>query len=317
MWNFRRGSLFRYPRDGRMVADYLGPALVCPSRPLSPWKTLSSSSSSPPRPQRGTRSAHAWSHLATTGTSPSSLSLSSALIAPPSRLKKIKCLQPHPDSKCDACKAAKIPCKFKDRERYFAERSRAIAGPNVGTAFNPIEERCAPIPVLDVFANRAAALRKMALPWMPSPYPDLRHTLGAARAPPIPPSQAAQSQPNLQVRASSHIPAPIRQDIGAALSGLCDVFLTLFQTFNVPDHPLVSESGTRGIQLRRSHTSPRRSAASANQSIRPGQPELSQPHPDHRVHGSLHTKSRPPIPVREFQRHLEAGLERYSSCSVR
>ncbi|KAI5890412.1 uncharacterized protein SCHCODRAFT_02631776 [Schizophyllum commune H4-8] len=59
------------------------------------------------------------------------------------RLKKIKCLQPHPDSKCDACKAAKIPCKFKDRERYFAERSRAIAGPNVGTAFNPIEERAA------------------------------------------------------------------------------------------------------------------------------------------------------------------------------
>jgi len=47
------------------------------------------------------------------------------------RLKKIKCLQPSPESKCEACKAAKIPCRFRDRERYFAERSRAIAGPSL------------------------------------------------------------------------------------------------------------------------------------------------------------------------------------------
>ncbi|KAF8633642.1 hypothetical protein AX15_001329 [Amanita polypyramis BW_CC] len=46
------------------------------------------------------------------------------------RLKKIKCLQPSPESKCEACRTAKIPCRFKDRERYFAERSRAIAGNN-------------------------------------------------------------------------------------------------------------------------------------------------------------------------------------------
>ncbi|KIM45080.1 hypothetical protein M413DRAFT_329591 [Hebeloma cylindrosporum] len=48
------------------------------------------------------------------------------------RLKKIKCLQPSPEAKCEACKSAKIPCRFRDRERYFAERSRAIAGPNSG-----------------------------------------------------------------------------------------------------------------------------------------------------------------------------------------
>jgi hypothetical protein len=52
-----------------------------------------------------------------------------------SRLKKIKCLQPSPETKCEACKAAKIPCRFKDRERYFAERSRAIAGPNTTTTY--------------------------------------------------------------------------------------------------------------------------------------------------------------------------------------
>ncbi|KAJ7928548.1 hypothetical protein B0H13DRAFT_1597627 [Mycena leptocephala] len=58
------------------------------------------------------------------------------------RLKKIKCLQPTPEAKCEACKAAKIPCRFRDRERYFAERSRAIAGPNVGSPYGD-EPRCA------------------------------------------------------------------------------------------------------------------------------------------------------------------------------
>ncbi|KAF8124920.1 hypothetical protein EV363DRAFT_693043 [Boletus edulis] len=47
------------------------------------------------------------------------------------RLKKIKCLQPTPESQCEACKVAKTHCRFRDRERYFAERSRAIAGPSV------------------------------------------------------------------------------------------------------------------------------------------------------------------------------------------
>ncbi|KAF8995469.1 hypothetical protein BDQ17DRAFT_1392227 [Cyathus striatus] len=53
------------------------------------------------------------------------------------RLKKIKCLQPSPEAKCEACKSAKIPCRFRDRERYFAERSRAIAGPNANAGYSP------------------------------------------------------------------------------------------------------------------------------------------------------------------------------------
>lgn len=44
------------------------------------------------------------------------------------RMKKIKCIQPSPETRCEACRAAKVTCKFRDRERYFAERSRAIAG---------------------------------------------------------------------------------------------------------------------------------------------------------------------------------------------
>jgi len=63
------------------------------------------------------------------------------------RLKKIKCLLPSPESKCEACKSAKIPCRFRDRERYFAERSRAIAGPNSG--LYATELRSEPNPALD------------------------------------------------------------------------------------------------------------------------------------------------------------------------
>ena len=56
-------------------------------------------------------------------------------LLPPSRLKKIKCQQPSPETQCDACTLAKIPCRFRDRERYFAERSRSIAGPSATTSF--------------------------------------------------------------------------------------------------------------------------------------------------------------------------------------
>ena len=54
------------------------------------------------------------------------------LLAPPhlqlnshlaeSRVKKIKCQQTTPNSRCEACKTAKSPCLFGDRDRYQAER---------------------------------------------------------------------------------------------------------------------------------------------------------------------------------------------------
>jgi len=47
-----------------------------------------------------------------------------------SRLKKIKCLQAAPDAKCEACSQAKVSCRFRDRERYFVERSRVMASPS-------------------------------------------------------------------------------------------------------------------------------------------------------------------------------------------
>ncbi|KAJ3988840.1 hypothetical protein F5890DRAFT_1489512 [Lentinula detonsa] len=57
------------------------------------------------------------------------------------RLKKIKCLQSTPEGKCEACRAAKIQCRFRDRERYFAERSRSIAGPGASSGYNSSEQR--------------------------------------------------------------------------------------------------------------------------------------------------------------------------------
>ncbi|KAF8582222.1 hypothetical protein K439DRAFT_168316 [Ramaria rubella] len=38
------------------------------------------------------------------------------------RVKKIKCQQPSPNGRCEACKSSKTPCLFGDRDRYQAER---------------------------------------------------------------------------------------------------------------------------------------------------------------------------------------------------
>ncbi|THH18177.1 hypothetical protein EW146_g2766 [Bondarzewia mesenterica] len=49
------------------------------------------------------------------------------------RLKKIKCTQLKTDNgKCEACDSANIDCQFRDRERYFAERSRIVTGATAG-----------------------------------------------------------------------------------------------------------------------------------------------------------------------------------------
>ena len=45
-----------------------------------------------------------------------------------SRLKKVKCIQAAQDSPCEACALARVPCRFKDREKYFAERRRIMSG---------------------------------------------------------------------------------------------------------------------------------------------------------------------------------------------
>jgi hypothetical protein len=52
--------------------------------------------------------------------------------APNSRLKKIKCVQVKSLSRCEACEAGNTPCQFRDRERYFAERSRIVTGASAG-----------------------------------------------------------------------------------------------------------------------------------------------------------------------------------------
>ncbi|OSX66551.1 hypothetical protein POSPLADRAFT_1043954 [Postia placenta MAD-698-R-SB12] len=43
------------------------------------------------------------------------------------RLKKIKCVQSRNSSKCEACTTSRVPCRFRDREQYFAERGRLVS----------------------------------------------------------------------------------------------------------------------------------------------------------------------------------------------
>lgn len=106
------------------------------------WTTPSSSSSSLLSIVRVIKNVPVWSPPVITGMRHKSTIVVCSLQS--SRLKKIKCLLPSPESKCEACKSAKIQCRFRDRERYFAERSRAIAGPNSGLYASDISSsRCA------------------------------------------------------------------------------------------------------------------------------------------------------------------------------
>jgi hypothetical protein len=51
-----------------------------------------------------------------------------------SRLKKIKCVQIKSQPRCEACEAGNTTCQFRDRERYFAERSRIVTGASAGSS---------------------------------------------------------------------------------------------------------------------------------------------------------------------------------------
>jgi hypothetical protein len=54
--------------------------------------------------------------------------------SPHSRLKKIKCVQIKAQTRCEACEAGNTSCQFRDRERYFAERSRIVTGASAGSS---------------------------------------------------------------------------------------------------------------------------------------------------------------------------------------
>lgn len=53
-----------------------------------------------------------------------------------SRVKKIKCQQPVPNGRCEACKTTKTQCLFGDRDRYQAERGVSCTWNSPG----PVEE---------------------------------------------------------------------------------------------------------------------------------------------------------------------------------
>lgn len=67
-------------------------------------------------------------------SSSNSSSPSLSLSVQHSRLKKIKCVQIKSQPRCEACEAGNTPCQFRDRERYFAERSRIVTGASAGSS---------------------------------------------------------------------------------------------------------------------------------------------------------------------------------------
>jgi hypothetical protein len=107
-----------------------------PSPSPPPW-TVYALCSKPRSSPRRTRNVPDWSPHVTTGASPARLSPSSNLLIHPlrfSRLKKIKCVQIKSQPRCEACEAGNTPCQFRDRERYFAERSRIVTGASAGSS---------------------------------------------------------------------------------------------------------------------------------------------------------------------------------------
>lgn len=94
-----------------------------------PWTTYRSSSKLLRR-ARQRRNAPASSPRATTGAYAVcyvALSPFDSHASPHSRLKKIKCIQSRDSGKCEACTTARVQCRFRDREQYFAERGRLMS----------------------------------------------------------------------------------------------------------------------------------------------------------------------------------------------
>ncbi|KAI0033449.1 hypothetical protein K488DRAFT_84891 [Vararia minispora EC-137] len=87
------------------------------------------------------------------------------------RLKKIKCVQSRSQEKCEACVAGGVACEFRDRERYFAERSRIVtAGSSSSSApYSRRSSRSPPYPSRSSGAVSAGASGEW---YTPSPTPD-------------------------------------------------------------------------------------------------------------------------------------------------
>ncbi|TDL22659.1 hypothetical protein BD410DRAFT_861278 [Rickenella mellea] len=108
------------------------------------------------------------------------------------RAKKIKCHQSSPSAKCEACKASKSACRFRDRERYHAQRSGSLSA--TSSAFNSDAEdvnssddsprpRRATLPFSDLGGlsqSRSSSLPPM-LPKLPSEYTEMMGRNGSPR----------------------------------------------------------------------------------------------------------------------------------------
>ena len=98
-------------------------------------------------------------------------------LRPHSRVKKIKCQQPVPNGCCEACRIAKTPCLFGDRDRYQAERG-------VTCTWNSSVEDIPDIPDIPLSSSRKRKLNPVSdpSPASASPPPPLRSISRASSA---------------------------------------------------------------------------------------------------------------------------------------
>lgn len=98
-----------------------------------------------------------------------------------SRAKKIKCHQTQGAPKCEACRLSKSTCRFRDRERYHAQRSGSLSASS--STFNPSDSedtqsftespgvigRRATLPTLNQYHSQASRSSSLppALPRLP------------------------------------------------------------------------------------------------------------------------------------------------------
>ncbi|KAH9895021.1 hypothetical protein C8Q73DRAFT_665333 [Cubamyces lactineus] len=84
------------------------------------------------------------------------------------RVKKIKCIQQPSAGACEACSAANLPCLYRDREQYFAERARTLSGlPSAVSDASSVEQTGVQLSVI----NTAAPPSSRGTPKVDAPIP--------------------------------------------------------------------------------------------------------------------------------------------------
>ena len=85
---------------------------------------------------------------------------------------RLKCVQVKSQPHCEACETGNTPFRFRERERYFAERSRKVTGASAGTSLAPSQRSsCQSIELSEVSPARSNSVD--ASRWYCDPHASL------------------------------------------------------------------------------------------------------------------------------------------------